>query len=177
MSGSSFHTNSQSNIVEATEIQTQNSRRKIKIPKWALIISVIAYVLACGSIIVMGELAHSIQGPWVRGEDDAHLAGMIVDVRKNGSGQYDGTVTQIGEMSDVIFMVGQEKWAKVRRVGTGKYIGYQLAHSTGDNFEDEWHYGVQPSTFYVDLGKKNLYIEDNNEDWSRGKYQHWTKYN
>ena len=177
MSNDSFLPDYKHNSFDSPDLQTTQRNNKVRIPKKTLILLSIAYFLLCGAIVVTGEMTHSIQGPWVRGTDDSHLAGMVVNVEKNGAGQLEGIVIQMGEMIDRKFKVGQVKWTSIKRIGAGKFSGYQLTHGTDDYGNDEWYYGQRPSIFYVGFGNRDLYLEDSNNDLATGKFQHWTKQN
>lgn len=133
----------------------------------AIAIIVLAIIGTMFSVYIFGR---RIEGTWVRQDDDTHVAGMTVEV-KRVNGVLQGTII---DMTDGVgtFEVGLVKWYDLKRVGFGKYELYDLIGIGGSS--TSYHYDGILSTIQILSGGQSLNVV-NPKPGNTGNFQIWTK--
>ncbi len=171
---SSFQTQSQweNDSQQRTSDSSDKSRKKRGFQVSKKVVAVISalFILALGSLGYIYTFTRTIEGTWVRQMDDnTTLAGMTVEVRRNGS-RLEGVIISMPAGAES-FYVGQVKWFGIRKTGFGQYAYYDLIAKDGGT---EYYYGSNIDDMIINADESQLTISSNN-DTERGQHQLWVK--
>ena len=161
------------NIDSGNDSSLKKNNNRIKIRKSTLLIIASSMIVIVALLLSVYIAARPIEGVWIRQMDDnSTLAGMTVEVRKNG-GVTEGVIITMPEGAEE-FEVGQVKWFDIQKVGFGKYQFRDLTYS--GNTETYYYRNSDSDLLSVMSGGKRLTIScSDRTQRDKGAFQVWIK--